>query len=83
MPKDPPKDGRYLAEAIQDRRAGPIRRIRRRLERWVRFARDPAQWSADRYRRSDKLFFAAVLKNTWRDPPTKPPGGVANDEPSE
>jgi hypothetical protein len=69
---EPPRDGRYLAEALEDREAGPLRRLRRRVERLVRFARDPAQWSADRYRKSDMALFAAALKDTWRDPEPEP-----------
>jgi len=66
---EPPRDGRLLAEALEDRQTGPVRRLRRKLERLVRFVRDPAQWSADRYRKSDMALFAAALKDTWRDPP--------------
>lgn len=71
---------------MADRETGLLRRWRRRVERWARFAHDPAQWSADRYRRANTPFFAAVLKEAWRDPrpappesPTDRPGPVAED----
>ncbi len=34
----------------------------------MRWVRDPAQWSADHYRRSNELFFAAVRREAWREP---------------
>ena len=44
-----------------------------------RLARDPAQWSADRYRRSDMALFAAALKDTWREPEPEEGPAVADD----
>jgi len=49
----------------------------------VRFARDPAQWSADRYRRSDMALFAAALKDTWREPGSDDDPPVADEGPAE
>ncbi len=85
MGSEPPRDGRLLTEALEDEQEGVLRRFRRRLESWVRFARNPAQWSADRYRRMDKLFFAAVMKDTWREPEKGTDGEatVADGEPLE
>ncbi len=76
-------DGRYLDEALEDRDAGPARRLRRRLERLWRLVRNPQQWSADRYRRSDMALFAAALRGGLRERPFEADRPVADPEAPE
>ena len=46
--------------------AKAIERLRRRLKNGWRLLVDPAGWSADWYRKSNKMFYSATMPETWR-----------------
>ena len=50
-----------------DRSRSTLDRLKKRLKNGWRLVRDPAGWSADWYRRSNKMYYSATMPETWRD----------------
>jgi|GEM_PF-3628008 len=43
-----------------------ISRLKYRLRNGWKLVSDPAGWSADWYRRSNKMYYSATMPETWR-----------------
>jgi len=53
--------------ASDERSRSTLDRLRARLKNGWKLVRDPAGWSADWYRRSNKMYYSATMPETWRD----------------